>query len=322
MFNSNGKLILLHNNLKEIKKASRYDLLLSPQFYIVKREQLPVKYAFQAKKLAPSILEDLLPNEHGYEYEYVVQKDGDAWLFFAYRPKEIENFVKGCCRIKASQIGNIYFADQLKPVLEKLPIGIDEYYALTLVDGFATIVPRKMLSSEKYAKFTNKLRPNKAIKFKPSSRVGAASEDLSKSAIVASVLLGLLGIAFAVEGVGYSKAIKQNNSKVEELFDKYPQLQSKITRDSIKGKYSKIEKKQRAIREDIDLFSQLSSKNALLNSLELKDNEIIANYSVDSKELKKFKSVASSAKLKVKPSGNRITVEGAIKWVLVKIWLP
>ena len=313
MFNSNGKLILLHNNLKEIKKASRYDLLLSPQFYIVKREQLPVKYAFQAKKLAPSILEDLLPNEHGYEYEYVVQKDGDAWLFFAYRPKAIENFVKGCCRIKASQIGNIYFADQLKPVLEKLPIGIDEYYALTLVDGFATIVPRKMLSSDKYAKFSNRLRPKKAVKFKSSSKVAGGSGDLSKSAIAASVLLALLGIAFIAEGFGYSKAIKQSNSKVEELFDKYPQLQSKITRDSIKGKYSKIEKKQRAIREKIDLLSQLSSKKTLLNSLELKNNAIVANFSVDSKELKRFKSIASSAKLKVKSSGSSITVEGALR---------
>jgi len=312
LINSNGQLILLHNNLKEVKKANRYDLLLSPQFYIVKREQLPVKYAFQAKKLAPSILEDLLPSEYGYEY--VVQKDADAWLFFAYRPKEIESFLNGCCRISANKIGNIYFADQLKPVLEKLPIGIDEYYALTLIDGFATIVPRKMLSSEKYAKFTNKLRPKKAVKFKPSSKVGSSgSGELSKSAIVASVLLALLGVAFIVEGFGYSKAIKQNDAKIEELFTKYPQLQSKITRDSIKGKYSKIEKKQRAIREKIDLFSQLSSKKTLLNSLELKDNTISANYSVDSKELKRFKSIASSAKLKIKQSGNSITVEGAIK---------
>ena len=312
LINSNGRLILLHNALKEVKKASKYDLVLSPQFYIVKREQIPVKYPFQAKKLAPSVMEDLLPSEHGYEY--VVKKDGDGWLFFAYRPKEIENFLKGCCNISANKIGNIYFADQLKPVLEKLPIGIDEYYALSLIDGFATIVPRKMLGSDRYAKFSNKLRPRKPFKFKPSNRVGANGGDLSKSAVVASVLLVLLGVAFIVEGFDYSKASKEQMSTVEELYSQYPQLQSKLTRDSIKDKYSKIEKKQRAIRENIDLFSQLSSKKTLLNSLELKDNAISSSYSVDSKELKRVKSIASSAKLKIaKESGNTITVEGALK---------
>ena len=312
MFNSNGRLILLHNALKEVKKASKYDLVLSPQFYIVKREQIPVKYPFQAKKLAPSVMEDLLPSEHGYEY--VVKKDGDGWLFFAYRPKEIENFLKGCCHISANKIGNIYFADQLKPVLEKLPIGIDEYYALSLIDGFATIVPRKMLSSDRYAKFSNKLRPRQAFKFKPSSRVGESSGDLSKSAIVASVLMLLLGVAFIAEGVGYSKASKEQMTTVEELYSKYPQLQSKLTRDSIKGKYSKIEREQRAIRENIDLFSQLSSKKTLLDSLELKNNAISSSYSVDSKELKRVKSIASSAKLRIaKESANSITIEGALK---------
>ena len=312
MFSSNGRLILLHNALKEVKKASRYDLVLSPQFYIVKRERLPVKYPFQAKKLAPSVMEELLPSEYGYEY--IVKKDGDSWLFFAYRPKEIENFLKGCCGVSSNKIGKIYFADQLKPVLEKLPIGIDEYYALSLIDGFATIVPRKMLSGDRYAKFSNKLRPRQGFKFKPSSRVSRDGGNISKSAIVASTLLVLLGASFIVEGVGYSKAAKDNMAKVEELYSQYPQLQSKLTRDSIKAKYSKIEKRQRAIRENIDLFSQLSSKKTLLNSLELNSNSISSSYNVDKKELKRFKSIAASAKLKItKQSGNTITVEGAIK---------
>ena len=310
LINSNGRLILLHNALKEVKKASKYDLVLSPQFYIVKREQLPVKYAFQAKKLAASVMEDLLPNEHGYEY--VVKKDADGWLFFAYRPKEIENFLKGCCNIDSSKIGNIYFADQLKSVLEKLPIGIDEYYALSLIDGYATIVPRKMLSSDRYAKFSSKLRPHKVFKFKSSNKV-ENSGNISKSAIVASVLLGLLGVAFIAEGYSYKKAGLKEMASVENLYSQYPQLQSKLTRDSIKSKYSKIEKRQRAIRENIDLFSQLSSKKTILNSLELKDNSISSSYNVDSSELKRVKSIASSAKLKVNNKGNTLTVEGALK---------
>jgi len=311
LFSSNGRLILLHNNLKEVKKANKYDLVLSPQFYIVKREQLPVKYAFQARKLAPSVLEDLLPSD--YDYEFVVQKDGDSWLFFAYRPKEVENFLKGCCGVDAHKIGKIYFADQLKGVLSKVPIGVDEYYALSLIDGFATIVPRNMLESDKYAKFTNKLRPTVGFKFKPSTKVGKDS-SISKGAIAASILIVLLGLAFLTEAISYKKAVSNLNSKIDAVTSNYPQLRSKLTRDSIKSKYSKIEKKQRAIRENIDLFSQLSSKKTLLDSLELSKNSIKATFSVDSKELNKVKSIVSNAKLKIiNQRGNRVTIQGDIK---------
>lgn len=311
LFNSNGRLVLLHNALKEVKKASKYDLVLSPQFYIVKREKLAVKYAYQAKKLAPSVMEDLLPGDRGYEY--VVRKDGDSWLFYAYRPKEVENFIKGCCGVEASKIGNIYFADQLKPVLEKLPVGIDEYYALSLVDGYATIVPRKMLSSDRYAKFSSKLRPRKAISFKSSSR---ASKDngFTKTGIIAASILALLGVAYIVEGYSYKKSADAELSASSELYSKYPQLQSKLTRDSIRSKYQNIEKKQRAIREYIEQLSKLSSRKTLLNNLELNDKAIISKFNVDDTERKKLKSIVSSTKLKItNDSGSLITIEGALK---------
>jgi len=312
LFNSNGTLLLLHNGLKEVKKSSKYDLVLSPQFYIVKREKLPVKYAFQAKKLAPSIMEDLLPN-NAFGYEYVAQKDNDSWLFFAYRPKEIENFLKGCCQVRASKIGNIYFADQLKNVLKKVPIGIDEHKAITLVDDFATIVPRKMLGEDRYAKFSNKLRPKEAYKFKPSSKAKTDSKA-SKSAIVVASLLALLGLAFLIEGYSYKRAANSKLSANSELLSSYPQLQSKLTRDSIKAKYSKIEKRERSIRENIDLFSQLSSKKTLLSRLFINGNKLVATFDTDRNELKKIKHIIATTNLKIaKESANSITVEGALK---------
>ena len=305
----------MHNNLKEVKKAKKYDLVLSPQFYIVKREQLPVKYAFQAKKLAPSVLEDLLVSNYGYEF--IVQKDGDGWLFFAYRPKEIENFLKGCCGIEPYKIGKIYFADQLKKALSKIPIGIDERYALSLIDGFATIVPRSMLDSQRYIKFSSKLRPKIGFKFKSSRKVGRESA-INKNAIIASILMLLLATAYTIEGIDYKKARDSSYSKIDEATANYPQLKSKLTRDSIKSKYSKIEKRQRAIRDTIELFSQLSSKKTLLDNLELTKDAIKATFSVDKKELNRFKSIVANAKLKiVSQRGNTITIQGDIKWVKI-----
>ena len=315
LFSKNGKLILLHKELDSLPKASRYDLVLSPQFYISKREKIPVKYSFQAKKLAPSILEDLLPTDN--EYEYVVKKDGDSWLLFAYAPKEIEEFLKECCNIPSNKIGKIYFADQLKSVLKKVPLGIDEENALTLIDSKATIVPRSMLEGAKYAKFSSKLRPNRAFSFKPSNK---ASKDtqLNKEVMALSALISFLAVLFILEGLSYKRAVKNEEAKLNTLFEEYPQLQSKLTRDSIKNKYQKIEKRERKIRDLLDTFSQLTSKKSILDKLELDNNRLIAQFNVDPKEINKIERIAKDAKLKVSRLNNTlIRAEGAIEWIKI-----
>ena len=286
--------------------------MLSPQFYIVKKEQLPVKYSFAAKKLAPSILEDLLPTEIGYEFE--VKKVKDGWLLFAYNPKEIENFLQKCCDIKPYQIGNIYFADQLNEVLQKVPVGVDENFALTLIDDFATIVPRDILESEKYAKFSNRLRPKKAFRFKSATKQKGVSK-IDKGYLVASILTILLSATFIAEGVSYKKASAAEFEKINLIFDKYPQLQTKLARDSIKAKYTKIEKRQRAIRELINRFSSLTSINTLLDKLELKKDSLIATFTtLSSKDLQKIKTLSKESGLKVvSVQGNKITLQGALK---------
>ena len=311
LFSSNGTLLLLHKKLEKVKKAGKYDFVLSPQFYIVTREKIPVKYAFQAKKLAPSILDDLLPADDRYEYE--VKKDGDSWLFFAYSPREIEEFLKKCCNIPPYRIGKIYFADQLKEVLKKLPIGIDEENALTLIDGFATIVPRSMLQSDRYARFTPKLRPKHSYTFKQRSK-RVHDTKLSKGAIVAVSLLFLLGLFFFLDGYGYKKALSQEEAKLEKLFDENPQLRSKLVRDSIKEKYEKIEKRERSIRELLDSFSQLTSKKTILDRLELKKKSMVGVFLIDPAEEKRVLSVATAENLKVKKvSPTMIEIKGEIK---------
>ncbi len=311
LFSSNGTLLLLHKKLEGVKRASKYDLVLSPQFYIVKREKIPVKYSFQAKKLAPSILDDLLPTDYGYEYG--VKKDGDSWLFFAYSPREIEEFLQSCCNIPPYRIGKIYFADQLKEVLQKLPIGIDNERALTLVDDFATIVPRNMLDSDRYARFTKKLRPKSSFNFKASKRLGEEGK-LSKGAIVVAGLLFLLGLFFALDGFGYKRAIAKEESKLSKLYEEYPQLQSKLVRESIAQKYEKIEKRERRIRELIDSFSQLTSKKTILDSLELKAKAIVGHFIINPSEEKRVLSIAASENLKTKKvNAGIIEIKGEIK---------
>ena len=310
-FSSNDTLLLLHKRLKKVKKAGKYDLVLSPQFYIVTREKVPVKYAFQAKRLAPSILDDILPADDRYEFE--VKRDGDSWLFFAYSPREIEEFLKNCCNIPVHQIGKIYFADQLREVLKKLPIGLDEENALTLVDGFATIVPRSMLLSDRYARFTPKLRPKYSYSFKH-TKSSAKEIKVSREAIIAASLLTLLGLFFFLDGYGYKRAIAKEETKLNRLYEENPQLRSKIVRESIKEKYEKIEKRERSIRELLDSYSQLTSKKTTLDRLELKEHKMVGRFMVNPSEMKRILSVATAENLKVKKLNPAVVeIEGEIK---------
>jgi len=63
-----------------VTREKRYDLMLTPQFYIFKKEPLPVTYQYQAAKLAPSILDELTGSG---TYGYAAIKEDDGWALIA-----------------------------------------------------------------------------------------------------------------------------------------------------------------------------------------------------------------------------------------------
>jgi len=311
LFNSNGELILLYKNMPKPKKASRYDLVLSPQFYIVKKEKLPIKYSYQAKKLAPSILEEYL--DSAKDYEYIVQKVKDGWRFFAYAPKDVEEYLKQNYKIDSNKIGQVYFADQLNSIISKQPIELDESNALALLDAQATIIPKSMINIDKFAKFTQKLRPKGGFAFKSSKKMeNSRANIVDTAAIVASALISLIAIAYLVEGFGYKKAISELDNKLSLMYEDSPELQSKLTRDSIKQKYETIEKRQRAIRERLSNFSSLSSKKSILEKLELTNNNLEASFKVDPKEINKIKSITTNTNLSYIQEDGLFKIKGAV----------
>ena len=83
------------------------NIMLTPQLYTLKRESLPVKYAYQAKRIAPSLFEGLL--EEPSHYKYFVSKEKESWLFIAYDLEAIQTFLdeKG---IALAFVSKMYFA--------------------------------------------------------------------------------------------------------------------------------------------------------------------------------------------------------------------
>jgi len=136
-------LVLLYRDIEKLPDVSRYDLMLTPQFYILKREDLPVKYAHQAKKLAPSILDGMM-GEGTSTYE--VFREGDQWTFVAYDLQELSSFLEAKGG-SIDRVRRIYFAEQAKKAFAT-PVALNDREALTLVNHVATIVPRHLMDDK------------------------------------------------------------------------------------------------------------------------------------------------------------------------------
>ena len=179
------------------------NLMLSPQFYILKKVTLPVKYAFQAKKVATSMFDGLL--DSSAQYEYLVYKEDDIWVFIAYDLEEISQFLltKG---FKPEQIGKIFFAQEALSSFVA-PVFIGKKDALVSIDDSITLIPQIALShSSDTLAFDDSFTPKGGISLHSSFN----SFISRKQAIVLAVLFTLFALSFFAEGWRYGKQYQRD----------------------------------------------------------------------------------------------------------------
>ena len=150
--------------MDKVTLSSDVNVMLTPQFYTLKKEPLPVQYAYQAKRIAPSLFEGLL--EEGKSYEYIVWKEEEDWVFIAYNLEMIAAFLedKG---FALEQVSKLFFAQQsAKFFTDPMLLGSNE--ALVSLDNVIVVVPKSALGESKSASlpFTDSFTPKKALRFK------------------------------------------------------------------------------------------------------------------------------------------------------------
>jgi len=75
--------VLLYPDIAVLPNAVKMDFILAPHFYTYLKEELAVKYAFQAKQFASSLFDGLLQKEKDYSY-HVIKNGENEWDFYAY----------------------------------------------------------------------------------------------------------------------------------------------------------------------------------------------------------------------------------------------
>jgi len=294
-------LILIHSQMKYLSSTSPegVNVMLTPQFYTIKRESLPVKYAYQAKRIAPSLFEGLLENTQ--DYKYFVQREEDDWLFIAYDIEKIKSFLisKG---LPLANISKMYFAEQ-SSVLFKAPVLLGDNDALANLDGTMTVIPQMVLQvDEKPIKINKSFTPKKGL---------ALEEGRSKALItntetytLAAILVLFAAIYFA-EGSRYGGDDAEQEAQIRLLLENYPSLQSSYKRESIASKYKIIDKKERKKRDVIKSLSHMIFKGSTLISLSLDDKKFEAHFQCkDASVNKKLKDLAKKEKFNITPIPN------------------
>jgi len=284
------------------------NVMLTPQFYTLKREALPVKYAYQAKKIAPSLFEGLLDEEG--EYAYDVQKSDDGWEFIAYDLDKIKHFLqqKG---IPAEKIDKLFFAQQAAEHIDA-PVSLGESQALVNLNGTVTIVPKAAL--DQTAQF---VQPDSSWTPKRGITVGGSAGSFltKRQALALAAVLLLFGVMWIVEGTKYGGDVKQEQREIARLLEAYPALQSSYTRKSVAEKYQKLDRQERKKRDVIKALSKMIFKGVTLTSLKIDDKHFQAAFSTADKSVaEKLKLLAKKEKFNttdIKGSSD-IRIEGQL----------
>jgi hypothetical protein len=282
--------------------------MLTPQYYTLKKEELPVKYLYQAKKIAPSLFDGLL--EEVGSYEYLVYKEKEKWVFIAYNPGQIRSLLlsKG---INPEQVGKIFFAQQAVEHF-KAPVFLGENEALLALDDTVVVVPQEALDDEvESIPFTNDFTPKSGITLQGSY---GSLFSLKQAIALASVFLLFAGMFF-VEGWRYGNDSQAENEEIQRLLEAYPSLQSKMKRENIASKYMTIDTLERKKRDIVKSLAGMIFKGVTFISFTLNEKQFKALFSCsDAKVAKRLMELAKKEKFKTsKDAGsNDLWIEGTL----------
>lgn len=227
----------------ELKPKST--LILSPSFYWVKRERLPVKYSFEVKKLLPSIFDTFLP-EGEYNYKFIKAEDRE-YILIAYSDKEIVANLRQL-GIKDSMIGDIYFAQTEFSDISK-PLQISTNYALIEQNGVICRIPLSFVAA--YDDISTLLREKRTSKHRVNINIFTHSIIDTKSIKKLSVLFLIVILSLFAKYFLYQEQLSSFEEKRASISKQYGLPVTQIQLDALKRSLARDNSAEMEIRRKI-----------------------------------------------------------------------
>lgn len=276
--NKNKKIFL--STQTKIYETSKVDIILSPEFYWIRIFEIPVKNISQAKKVVPTLFEDLFDESKELSYQ-IIKLEEYKYICFAYANQKIYEAIKQS-GINLSLVNSIYFAQNECREFSQFIVE-DKSYLYTK-DGILVKVPQELLSEK--IDLNEHINNINLSTFKVDIKL--YNNFLSKKQIY-----GLLSIFFIIFAVNFSKyfVYLDENSMLDEKIENIKKTNnlpnSMIQIDSIINTNSRIVQKEIEKREL--LFYILSNQGFEIKDLDFQADVLNINFlNVDKEKIEQF----------------------------------
>ena len=250
----NKSKVLFVSKADRVLQRGKYTIILSPEFYWVKRVTLPVKSERDALKLAPSIYDGFLP---AGDFSYEVRKSGDEFIMIAYDKKEISQSLDKIF-LHRKDVVDVYFAqDALSHIGEC--VAVDNAVALSNMSGTIIQIPRVCTKTDKTLNdvLEGASLAKRKVKLSSFDNALLSTGDIK---LIAS-LFSLLFLAFASEYFVYKKALHELENQRAEIIKEHKLPRTSIQLKSIKKSLHKKFTTQKDMREVLYAISKISLKS-------------------------------------------------------------
>ncbi|MDR2342808.1 MAG: hypothetical protein LBD84_07215 [Campylobacteraceae bacterium] len=254
-----------------------FDVILSPKYYWIKIETLPVKYTFQAKEYAPSVFEGFIPKG---DYSYKAIKQNDKFLLFAYDAKDILENLESL-GVKTSLIRKVYFA-QTEFAHYPFDIKIDNKNALVIHNGKVIKAPLSLTKEHiSINEVLQKIKPSKNT-----IKLGKFNRFYEKQGALKSVIYALifLIVLFFAELIYLVTVLNSNENRREEILEQYSLPTTEIQLNALLRQNERINKEQKTIRDKTnEIFKLPLQEGEYFKSIDIIKTQILLTLHVNNK---------------------------------------
>lgn len=291
--NNETKKIFLTTKTKDVNLSRKIDIIVSPEFYWVRKFEIPVKTETQARHVLPTLFEDILDDISILTYQ-VIKLEENIFLCFAYNNKKIYEAIKKS-NIPTTNISSLYFAQNECKNFNSFEVDNQKYMYTS--EGILVKIPNNLLSES--------MPLNKVINsIKLSShklQIKLYNDVLSSKFYYSTFLIfGILILMNLFKYFSYSSEINYLEEKIISVKNINKLPSSMIQMNSIMKKYDRTILKENKKREAISYI--FANTKFDLKSLDMNNDEITLEYlSVNKTQVenflsKKFKNIKSSQK--------------------------
>jgi len=258
--------------------TSKCNLILSPEFYWAKRVTLKISFAYEVKKLAPSLFDGVLPSG---DFKYSAFKlSKDDYIVIAYDMTSIKKTLRQL-NIDVDLIEKIYLA-QSEFLGKEISLRVNETCGMTSLDGVLVYTCLNFIDTNTYV--------DDVIKSKKLTNNQIYSKQYQKLNIQPKQLTVLIWIAFLLNAIVVLDTIKIEKikskliSQKEDFMEKNALPKTSFQLKSIQDELQIIDTSQSDLRNSINYINQFKlnktesfkkvsfSKNKLEYSIKL-DND-------------------------------------------------